>query len=103
MVLDYWAKITEASWFYNSPHNGQAKLIFRNLKAKIQIKLKKRIYDNYVSFEEIKVEPFQFDLYSHGVIDWVELVLGDISNPLWWYSAKEFFEATITEVRNKGR
>ena len=66
--MNYWAKITGII-ISGLPHTGQAEIILRNFKAKIQIKLRKEGF--YVFFEEIRIDPLQFELYTRGVIDWV--------------------------------
>ena len=66
--MNYWAKIT-GILISGLPHTGQAEIILRNFKAKIQIKLRKE--GVYVFFEEIRIDPLQFELYTRGVIDWV--------------------------------
>ena len=90
-LLNYWAKITGII-ISGLPHTGQAEIILRNFKAKIQIKLKKEGF--YVFLEEIKIDPFQFELYTRGVIDWVKTSFG----VGFGEAAQEYTKTTLTEV-----
>ena len=89
--MNYWAKITGII-VSGLPHTGQAEIILRNFKAKIQIKLKKEGF--YVFLEEIKIDPFQFELYTRGVVDWAKTSFGVGFGEAF----QEYTKTTLTEV-----
>ena len=89
--MNYWAKITGII-VSGLPHTGQAEIILRNFKAKIQIRLKKEGF--YVFLEGIKIDPFQFELYTRGVVDWVKTSFG----MGFGEAAQEYTKTTLIEV-----
>ena len=89
--MNYWAKITGII-VSGLPHTGQAEIILRNFKAKIQIKLKKEGF--YVFLEAVIIDPFQFELYTRGVVDWAKTSFGVGFGEAF----QEYTKTTLTEV-----